>query len=101
MLNSLQLKNFKGFQDQRIELRGFSVVIGRKNAGKSSVFEAIRILSNVISLTPSESTVAWDESDVYLHHEQQDVGLYINHECHSELGSQGQKWSEITLDLRE
>jgi predicted ATPase len=49
MLNSLQLKNFKGFQDQRVEFRRFSVVIGRNNAGKSSAFEAIRILSNVIS----------------------------------------------------
>jgi predicted ATPase len=49
MLNTIRLINFKGFQDQRIEFRRFSVVIGRNNAGKSSAFEAIRILSNVIS----------------------------------------------------
>lgn len=52
MLNSLQLKNFKGFQDQRIEFAEFSVVVGRNNAGKSSAFEAVRILSNVVSKFP-------------------------------------------------
>ncbi len=49
MLTSVRLVNFKGFQDRRIEFRRFSVVIGRNNAGKSSAFEAISILSNVIS----------------------------------------------------
>ncbi len=49
MITKLRLKNFKGFQDQRIEFGKFSVVIGRNNAGKSSAFEAIRILSNVVS----------------------------------------------------
>jgi predicted ATPase len=49
VLTSVRLVNFKGFQDQRIEFHRFSVVIGRNNAGKSSAFEAIRILSNVIS----------------------------------------------------
>jgi predicted ATPase len=49
VLTTIRLINFKGFQDQRIEFRRFSIVIGRNNAGKSSAFEAIRILSNVIS----------------------------------------------------
>ena len=49
MIKNLRLKNFKGFQDQRIEFSKFSVVIGRNNAGKSSAFEAIRILSNVVA----------------------------------------------------
>ncbi len=49
MLTDIRLINFKGFQDQRIEFRRFSVVVGRNNAGKSSAFEAIRILSNVIA----------------------------------------------------
>ena len=53
MLETLHLKNFKGFQDQRIEFSRFSVVIGRNNAGKSSAFEAIRILSNVIAKFPT------------------------------------------------
>jgi len=48
VLTSIRLINFKGFQDQRIEFRPFSVVIGRNNAGKSSAFEAIRILSTVL-----------------------------------------------------
>jgi hypothetical protein len=53
MLQSLRLQNFKGFRDQRIEFMDFSVVIGRNNAGKSSAFEAIRILANVVGKFPS------------------------------------------------
>jgi hypothetical protein len=49
VLTTIQLINLKVFQDQRIGFRRFSVVIGRNNAGKSAAFEAIRILSNVIS----------------------------------------------------
>jgi hypothetical protein len=49
VLTTIRLINFKCFQDQRIEFRRFSVVIGKNNSGKSSAFEAIRILSNVIS----------------------------------------------------
>lgn len=49
MLTTLRLRNFKGFRDQVIEFQQFSVVIGRNNAGKSSAFEAIRILANAIS----------------------------------------------------
>jgi predicted ATPase len=53
MIKTLHLQKFKGFQDQRIELSNFSVVIGRNNAGKSSAFEAIRILSNVVAKFPN------------------------------------------------
>jgi predicted ATPase len=66
MLNSLQLKNFKGFQNHRIEFRQFSVVVGKNNAGKSSAFEALRILSNVISKFPTGRFIhrpSWIEGD--------------------------------------
>jgi predicted ATPase len=46
MLEMLRLKNFKGFEDHRIEFRNFTVVTGQNNAGKSSAFEAIRIIAN-------------------------------------------------------
>lgn len=66
MLKTLRLQNFKGFRDQRIEFMDFSVVIGRNNAGKSSAFEAIRILSNVLAKLPSgrfTSRPAWVAGD--------------------------------------
>lgn len=49
MLETLRLKNFKGFEDHRIEFRNFTVVTGGNNAGKSSAFEAIRIIANAVS----------------------------------------------------
>ncbi len=49
MIKQIQLRNFKGFLDQIIKFEDFSVVIGRNNAGKSSAFEALRIVSNVVA----------------------------------------------------
>jgi AAA15 family ATPase/GTPase len=43
MLESLRLINFKGFENHLVEFGNFSVVIGHNNAGKSSLFEAVRI----------------------------------------------------------
>jgi len=66
VLTNIRLVNFKGFQDQRVEFRRFSVVIGRNNAGKSSAIEAIRILSNVIAKFPTGKFIKrppWIEGD--------------------------------------
>jgi ABC-type multidrug transport system ATPase subunit len=49
MIEELRLINFKGFDDQKILFRNFSVVIGRNNAGKSSAFDAIRIIATAIT----------------------------------------------------
>ena len=47
MLTELRLKNFRGFEDHAIPLRPTSLIVGRNNAGKSSVVEALRLLSLV------------------------------------------------------
>jgi ABC-type multidrug transport system ATPase subunit len=49
MIEELRLINFKGFADQKILFRNFSVVVGRNNAGKSSAFDAIRIIATAIT----------------------------------------------------
>ena len=45
MLRSLQLKNFRGFSDHRLELEKQSILVGRNNAGKTTIIEALRVLS--------------------------------------------------------
>ena len=47
MLVELHLKNFRGFEDHTVPLRPTTLIVGRNNAGKSSVVEALRLLSLV------------------------------------------------------
>ena len=45
MLTSLQLKNFRGFRDLKVEpLKRINLITGQNNTGKTSVLEALRIL---------------------------------------------------------
>jgi energy-coupling factor transporter ATP-binding protein EcfA2 len=45
VLVELRLKNFRGFHDHLVPLRPTTLIVGRNNAGKSSVVEALRLLS--------------------------------------------------------
>ena len=47
MLKKIQLKNYRCFEDSEISFRGTSIIVGQNNAGKSTVIEALRILSAV------------------------------------------------------
>jgi hypothetical protein len=47
MLVELRLRNYRCFDDHRIPLRPRTVLVGRNNAGKSTVVEALRLLSLV------------------------------------------------------
>lgn len=47
MLIRIRLQNFRGFHDQTIPLRSLTVAVGQNNAGKSTLVEALRILSIV------------------------------------------------------
>ncbi|MBA2933083.1 AAA family ATPase [Sphingomonas sp. CGMCC 1.13654] len=45
MLRSLTLSNFRGFVDHRVDFEKETILIGRNNAGKTTVVEALRVLS--------------------------------------------------------
>jgi predicted ATPase len=47
MLTEVRLRNFRGFSDHTLPLRPVTLVVGRNNAGKSSLVEALRLLSIV------------------------------------------------------
>jgi len=49
MLTKLTLQNFRGFEQHEIPLRPMTIVVGRNNAGKSTVVEALRLISIVVS----------------------------------------------------
>jgi hypothetical protein len=47
MLTELQLNNFRGFDEHGLELKRLTVIVGRNNAGKSTIVEALRLVSLV------------------------------------------------------
>ncbi|MEI6076828.1 MAG: AAA family ATPase [Verrucomicrobiota bacterium] len=49
MITELHLKNFRGFEDHIVPLKPFTIVVGRNNAGKSTIVEALRLVSIVVS----------------------------------------------------
>jgi len=50
MLKELQLENFRCFDNHVIPLRPTTIVVGRNNAGKSTIVEALRLISIVIEI---------------------------------------------------
>ncbi|MFM9842278.1 MAG: ATP-dependent nuclease [Dongiaceae bacterium] len=49
MLEKLRLQNFRGFRDHTIPFRPMTVIVGRNNAGKSTIIEALRLLSIIVA----------------------------------------------------
>src|SRR6266436_9023951 len=49
MLTKLILRNFRGFERHELSLREMTIVVGRNNAGKSTVVEALRLISLVVT----------------------------------------------------
>lgn len=49
MITELRLQNFRCFNDHTIPFKQISIAIGRNNAGKSTVVEALRLVSIVVA----------------------------------------------------
>ena len=49
MLNRIKLENFKCFREHVIPFRPTSIVVGRNNAGKSTIVEALRLVAVVVN----------------------------------------------------
>lgn len=52
MLKRLKLKNFRAFSDYSIKFKKRNVIVGRNNAGKSTVVEALRIIAIIANRAP-------------------------------------------------
>jgi recombinational DNA repair ATPase RecF len=66
VITELYLKNFRGFEDHVVPLKPFTVIVGRNNAGKSTIAEALRLISLVVSRFKGDlgSIPVWWESEV-------------------------------------
>jgi predicted ATP-dependent endonuclease of OLD family len=47
MLKSLQLENYRCFDDHQITFKKTAIIVGKNNAGKSTIIEALRLVSIV------------------------------------------------------
>jgi predicted ATPase len=45
MITKLELRNFKCFKNHEVPLKNISILVGRNNAGKSTLVEALRLVS--------------------------------------------------------
>jgi predicted ATPase len=45
MLTRLRLKNFRGFEDHELSFAKLPLIVGRNNAGKSTIVEALRLVA--------------------------------------------------------
>ena len=52
MITRFRLENFKAHRDTNLELHQFTVLVGDNSSGKTSVLEALRLLSWVPDPTP-------------------------------------------------
>lgn len=55
MLQQLYLGNFRGFRDHILPIKPTTIIVGKNNAGKSTIVEALRILSLVVTRFQSRS----------------------------------------------
>jgi len=47
MLVQLKLKNFRCFKDYEVEFDRFNIIVGKNNTGKSTIIDALKLVSNV------------------------------------------------------
>lgn len=49
MLKELHLQNFKCFKDHTIPFKNLTVIVGKNNSGKTTILEALRLISIIIT----------------------------------------------------
>lgn len=57
MLEKVAITNFRGFEDHVLNLLPTTVIVGRNNAGKSTIVEALRLISLAVEFAKSRSYV--------------------------------------------
>ncbi|HLO71616.1 MAG TPA: AAA family ATPase [Flavipsychrobacter sp.] len=72
MLKKITLENYRCFQKTEVSLKDISIVVGKNNAGKSTLIEALRILSVVVNRFRSLNYV---EPPSWLHLQETTLGI--------------------------
>jgi AAA15 family ATPase/GTPase len=49
MLEKIKIENYRCYDEHEIEFKNLSIVVGKNNAGKSTLIEALRLVSLAVS----------------------------------------------------
>jgi AAA15 family ATPase/GTPase len=63
MLDELELENFRCFKHHFIKFNKFDILLGKNNSGKSTVIDALRLISNAVRYSPYRE-VTLKEKDI-------------------------------------
>ena len=58
MLQSLRLQNYRCFKDHTVTFQGSTVVVGKNNAGKSTIVEALHLVAAVVNRSAATFAIA-------------------------------------------
>ncbi len=84
MLESLQIKNFRCFDDHALPFRERTIIVGQNNAGKSTIVEALRLISWA---TERFQTTNYQQAPPGLVEWKASKGITISKELTSDLSS--------------
>ncbi len=73
----LHLENFKGFEECEFELAPLTLLIGANSTGKSSVFQAIKILANQRDFRDTDLRDGAERGEIKLSLENEDITLEL------------------------
>jgi predicted ATP-dependent endonuclease of OLD family len=63
MLDELELENFRCFKRHFIKFNKFNILVGKNNSGKSTIIDALTLISNVVRFSPYRE-VTLKEKDI-------------------------------------
>ena len=89
MIEELYLKNFRCFDNYKVEFDKFNIIVGKNDTGKSTIIDALKLVSNVRRYAPYR--------DYYL--EERDIPfsrIYLNHNYTPEDSVVQSKFSDGT-----
>ncbi|WP_263411195.1 AAA family ATPase [Terriglobus tenax] len=89
-IQSLELYNFRAFEQCKVEFAPITVLVGPNNAGKSSILSALRILSQTLKSVDPDTTLLLEQLGSYrdvVHGNKTGRGIRIRAEFSSDTGN--------------
>jgi predicted ATP-binding protein involved in virulence len=86
MLKSIILKNYRCFENSELSFRELTVIVGKNNAGKSTIVEALRLVAEagrraknaIFTNPPRQLNIPWSDKGIRIDHERLKVDLRVN-----------------------
>lgn len=64
-IDTLHIKNFKGFADATFDFKQFNLIVGENGAGKTSILDALAVASGIWLAEPPDSSLSNSGRNIY------------------------------------